>query len=141
MESTMRITRQAFAAATAVGLAAAGGSAYTAANTGTPSTTAGQGQATASGYAVSGYQYVFDALGGATGDQIASVAFTLTPSTGTVAATEARIRFVATTGTYYDCTVGTTDATTGATTWTCGTSGLKVSTINTVDIAAVSHHA
>jgi hypothetical protein len=136
----MRITRQALAATAAVAVAAAGGSAYTAANTGTPSTTAGQGAADASGYAVSAYQYVLAALANPTGDEIASVNFTLTPTTGTVAATEARVRLVKL-GTYYDCTVGTTNATTGASTWTCATAGLKVSTIDVVDIVGVSHHA
>jgi hypothetical protein len=133
----MKLTRNVLVAAAAVGVAAAGGSALTAANTGTPLTSAGQGEADATGFAVSDFKYVLATNTASTGDEVASVTFTLTAS-NSVPATNVRLQLVKANA-YYGCTVGT--ATGGATPVTCTTTGQKVLAIDTVDIVAVSHHA
>lgn len=133
----MRLNRSTLAAAAAVGLVAAAGSAITAANTGTPSTSAGQAATTTTGFAVSNVDYTLAAPAAASGDQLASVEFTLTAANGNNIAQEARVQLVGT-GAYYTCVV-VAGATTPAVNWTCATGGLLVSTIDTLDIVAVSN--
>lgn len=92
----MKLSKQVLAAAAAVGIAAAGGSAFTASNT-TPATAVGQGASTTSGYAVTNVLYTLNpSTADATGDTITAVAFDTAPSTGTVKATQARVRLTAT---------------------------------------------
>ncbi len=133
----MRLTRSTVVTAATVGLAVAGGSALTAANSGTPVTSAGQAATTTAGFAVSNVDYTLASTAAATGDQLASVEFTLTATAGHNIAQEARVQLVST-GAYYTCTV-VTGATAPAVNWTCATSGLLVSTIDTLDIVAVSN--
>jgi hypothetical protein len=135
----MRISRSALTAAAAIGIAAAGGSAFTAANTGTPLTSAGQAATVTTGFAVSNVDYTLAPVAAATGDQLASVEFTLTASGSNNISQEARVQLVST-GAYYTCTV-VAGATAPAVNWTCATSGLLVSTIDTLDIVAVSNSA
>jgi hypothetical protein len=133
----MKITRNVLAISAAVGVAAAGGSALTAANTGTPLTSAGQGATVTTGFAVSNVDYTLAPTANATGDQLASVEFTLTASGSNNIAQEARVQLVST-GAYYTCAV-VAGAVAPAVNWTCATSGLQVSTIDTLDIVAVSN--
>lgn len=133
----MKLVTQALAAAAVVGVAAGGGSAFTANNTGVSITAAGEGSSTTAGFAVSGIDYTF-AAAGTTGNQIASVAFTLTATTSS-AATAARVRLVSGTGTYYDC--GTPTSTTGlVATFSCSiTSAVTALQADVLDIAAISN--
>ena len=133
----MRLSRSALAGATAVGIAVAGGSALTAGNTGTPLTSAGQAATTTTGFAVSNVDYTLAATAASTGDQLASIEFTLTASATNNIAQEARVQLVAT-GAYYTCAV-VAGGVAPAVNWTCATSGLLVSSIDTLDIVAVSN--
>ena len=133
----MRISRSALAITAAVGVAVAGGSAFTAANSGTPDTSAGQGQTTTTGFAVSNVDYNLADFPDATGDQLASVTFTLTADAGNNVAQEARVQLVATAD-YYDCTIAAGGAG-QAVNFTCDTTGQLVSAIDTLDIVAVSN--
>ena len=143
----MRITRQALAAATAVGLAAAGGSAFTAANTGTPTSSLGQASTVTSGFAVSGVKYVLDDF--TRSDYLITVTFSLTATATHDVAKQARIRVVkptSTTGDYYSCNVAA--AVGQVTAVSCpinngaaGTGGVLVSTVNALDIVATSEQA
>jgi hypothetical protein len=135
----MRITRQALAATAAVAVAAAGGSAYTAANTGTPLAAAGQESTVTAGFAVSAVKYILDPL--ATGDELATVTLTLSPTnTAANVAAQVRVQLVST-GSYYECSL-VAGATAPATNWTCTITGdLKVLAIDTLDIVAVSQPA
>ncbi|MCW2613191.1 MAG: hypothetical protein JWN08_185 [Frankiales bacterium] len=137
----MRMKRSSLAITAALGLAVAGGSAFTAGNTGTPVASAGFQATDTAGFAVSDVQYELGAnanLAGDTGDDVVKVNFTLTPATGALGATRARVRLVKA-DLYYTCTTAsTTGVTDGVTTWTCTTTGLESSAIDTLEIVAVS---
>jgi phage-related tail protein len=132
----MKITRQALAAAAAIGLAAAGGSAFTAGNSVPTSTRVGQAAQVTSGYAVSNVTYTLDAnLGDGTGDDVVEVSMTVAPDNGgTVNAKQVRVRVVSG-STYYTCT-NATPAT--STAWTCALPNLPASTLNTLDVVATN---
>lgn len=135
----MRMKRSSKTIVLALGLAIAGGSAFTATNSGTPVASAGFGSTVTGGFAVSGVQYELGAATGDSGNDVVRVRFILTPAGGALGASQARVRLVSG-GAYYD-TCDTTDAkgvANGATTWICTTAGLETSAINVLDIVAVS---
>ena len=133
----MRIPRSALAATAAVGLAVGGGSALTAANTTTPLTSAGQAATTTTGFAVSNVDYNLAPVADATGDQLASVTFTLTATAGQNVAQEARVQLVSG-NPYYTCTIAAGGAG-QAVNFSCTTTGQLASTVDTLDIVAVSN--
>ncbi|MCW2723374.1 MAG: hypothetical protein JWN35_295, partial [Frankiales bacterium] len=98
----MKLSKQVLAAAAAVGIAAAGGSAFTASNTGTPDANVGQGASNdTGGYNITGVSYTLDTTAtDGHGDHITKVTFSTTPltTTGNLGnpATKARIRLVKT---------------------------------------------
>ena len=100
--------------------------AFAAANT-VPNTKAGDGLGTVSGYTVTSVVYTLNATDPSTLD---SVSFDL----GAAAATgQVKVQLVATTGSWYACTLGT------GTTWSCATTGLTVSTIDQLRVVAASN--
>ena len=101
--------------------------AFAAANT-VPATKAGDGLGVVSGYTVTGVVYT---LNGTDPSTLDSVLFDL----GAAAATgKVKAQLVATTGTWYACTLVPT-----TTTWTCTTTGLTVSSINQLRVIASSN--
>lgn len=99
--------------------------AFAAANT-VPATKAGDGLGVVSGYTVTSVAYTLNATNPNTLD---SVSFDVG-----AAATVVKAQLVATTGTWYACTVvGVT------TTWTCTTTGLTVSSIDQLRVVASSN--
>lgn len=139
----MRITRQALAAAAAVGVAAAGGSAFTASNT-LPTEAAGQGSTGTAGYTVSAVKYELDSTA-SRGDYLITTKFSIAPTSGGGNALQVKVRLV-TGGDYYSCT--RPDAAGAPQAWSCiiasgavGSGGLQVSTVNTLDVVAVSQLA
>lgn len=152
----MRTSRPTAAALAVVGLVAAAGSAFTAANTDTPIASAGYEGTATSGFAVSAVKYELGdggAAGGDKGNDVDTVEFTLTPSNAAaLGAQQARVRLVkadagppvVAEGGYYDCTTTDTDAgtTNGVVTFTCDVTtagaGVEAADINTLDIVAVS---
>jgi hypothetical protein len=121
----MRMPRNKMAAVAAVGLVAAGGSAFTASNV-VPESAAGYGAQTVSGYTASDITYGLKTplAGDATDEEVATVTFVVTPTdTDTGAATKARARVTGTgtaaTAVYADCTAATPAATAPATKWQC----------------------
>jgi hypothetical protein len=143
----MRMKRSSIAITAALGLAIAGGSAFTAANTGTPLASAGFGQEDTDGFDVTAVKYQFgvnDDHTAGTGDDIDEVQFTLTPNgpAGSLAASQVRVRLVKADDYITNCsvtsgTVGTAGGT-AATTWSCVTGGVNTLDIDTLDIVAVS---
>ena len=100
--------------------------AFAAANT-VPATKAGDGLGVVSGYTVTGIQYTLNATDPNTLD---AVKFDL----GAAAATgQVQAQIVATTGTWYTCTLDT------GTVWECDTTGLVVSTIDQLRVIAASN--
>ena len=100
--------------------------AFAAANT-VPATKAGDGLGVVSGYTVTGVQYTLNATNPNTLD---AVTFDL----GAAAATgQVQAQLVATTGTWYACTLDT------GTVWECDTTGLVVSTIDQLRVIASSN--
>ncbi len=134
----MRNNRPKLAAVAVVGLVAAGGSAFTAANTTTPSTSVGQAAEVTTGYAVDNVEYTLGLLAGATGDDIATVTFDLEADAGANVADKARVRLVST-GNYFECTTGTAAGQTVS--FSCAITGTDASAVNTLDIVAVSDHS
>ena len=108
----MRKTHRKMAVIAAAGLVAAGGSAFTAANT-VAATSAGFGAEAVTGFTVSDITYGLTTLSGtATDEEVDQVSFTLTADTdGTGPATSARARVTgaasstADDAVYYDCTI------------------------------------
>ncbi|RJP51265.1 MAG: hypothetical protein C4557_08355 [Anaerolineaceae bacterium] len=98
--------------------------AFAAANT-VPDTKAGDGSGTVSGYTVTSVVYT---LNGTDPSTLDSVAFDVG-----AAASQVKVQLVATTGSWYDCTLGT------GTTWSCTTTGLDVSTIDQLRVVAASN--
>jgi hypothetical protein len=138
MEPIMKLTRNGLAVATAVGVAAAGGSAFTASNTFENTVAAGQGSTVTAGYAVSAVKYVLDDF--AESNELNSVNFTLTPTDASAELpTQVRIRLR--TGSYTNCTAGAA-AIAPATNWLCAQAeDFLVSSVTTLDIVAVSQPA
>ena len=100
--------------------------AFAAANT-VPDTKAGDGLGVVSGYTVTNIEYVLNASNPNTLD---AVKFDL----GAAAATgQVQAQLVATTGTWYACTLDT------GTVWECDTTGLVVSTIDQLRVIASSN--
>ena len=98
--------------------------AFAASNT-VPATKAGDGTGVVSGYTVTGVAYTLNATTPTTLDQ---VSFDLG-----AAATQVKVQLVATTGTWYTCTLDT------GTVWECDTTGLTVSTIDQLRVIAASN--
>jgi hypothetical protein len=98
--------------------------AFAAANT-VPDSHAGAGSGDISGYTVSAVAYNLNATDPATLD---SVDFTLS-----AAATQVKIKLVASGSTWYDCSVVTSNN------WTCDTSGASVSTMDELNVVATSN--
>lgn len=100
--------------------------AFAAANT-VPATKAGDGLGVVSGYTVTSVAYTLNATNPNTLD---SVSFDL----GAAAATgQVKAQLVATTGTWYACTL------TAGTVWSCTTTGLTVSSIDQLRVVAASN--
>lgn len=133
----MRLNRSTLATAAAIGLVAAGGSAFTAANTGTPLTSAGQKSEVTTGFAVSAVDYVLAPNASGTGSQLDKITFTLTADATHNISSEARVQLVGGAA-YYACTV-VAGATAPAVNWTCSTPGLEVNLIDKLNIVAVSN--
>jgi hypothetical protein len=121
-----------------VAVAAAGGSAFTAANTGTPLASAGQQATVTTGFTVSDVKYVLDDY--SRSDYLITVKFTLTPSGSNKAATQARVRVVGGSD-YYPCTVNIGVWSCAINNGTAGSGGVLVNSVNTLDISAVSEPA
>lgn len=133
----MRMNRSALAVTAAIGLAVAGGSAFTASNTTTPVASVGQASTVTGGFAVSGLEYTLDEL--TTGDEIATVEFVLTAAANTNVAAKARVRLV-TGAPYYECTTGAVSL--QAVAFSCAiTDDLAASAVDTLDIVGVSDYA
>lgn len=98
--------------------------AFAAANT-VPATKAGDGLGVVSGYTVTSVAYTLNAT---TPNTLDSVSFDVG-----AAATVVKVQLVATTGSWYACTLGT------GTTWSCTTTGLTVSTIDQLRVIAASN--
>jgi len=98
--------------------------AFAASNT-VPDTLAGDGVGTVSGYTVTSVAYTLNATDPSTLD---SVAFDVGATATTV-----KVQLVATTGSWYACTLGT------GTTWSCTTTGLDVSTIDQLRVVAAGN--
>lgn len=98
--------------------------AFAAANT-VPATKAGDGLGVVSGYTVTSVVYT---LNGTDPSKLDSVAFDVG-----AAASQVEVQLVATTGSWYTCTLGT------GTTWSCATTGLDVSTIDQLRVVAASN--
>jgi hypothetical protein len=143
---TMRMKRSSIAITAALGLAVAGGSAFTAANTGTPVASAGWAATDTAGFDVQDVEYTFGVNGdvtAGTGDDVDQIEFTLDPALGALGATQVRVRLVKADNYYTNCAA--TAATTanegqpnGVTTWRCDTTGLNTLAIDTLDIVALS---
>ena len=155
----MRNTRNKIAAVAAIGLVAAGGSAFTAANSDTPMASAGYQGTVTTGFAVSAVEYELgdptNPLAVDTGNDVVARQFTLDPADDNLPAKQVRVRLSKkqarakadggdiAEGGYYTCTVvGTPSAAPGAaTTWNCATAlptPLESIDINTLDIVANS---
>lgn len=135
----MLLNRSTLAAAVAVGLAAAAGSAFTAANTGTPTTSVGQASTVTGGFAVSNVKYLLDTTM-TTGDRVDKVTFTLTASGTSNVAQQARLRLV-TGAAYYECVVAAASLQATDVTCTIAAPNLTSSQVNTLDIVATSDKA
>ncbi len=98
--------------------------AFAAANT-VPATKAGDGLGVVSGYTITSVAYT---LNGTDPSTLDSVAFDLG-----AAATVVKVQLVATTGSWYACTLGT------GTTWSCATTGLTASSIDQLRVVATSN--
>jgi hypothetical protein len=98
--------------------------AFAAANT-VPDTKAGDGLGVVSGYTVTDVAYT---LNGTDPSTLDSVSFDVG-----AAAAQVEVQLVATTGSWYACTLGT------GTTWSCATTGLDVSTIDQLRVVAASN--
>lgn len=98
--------------------------AFAAANT-VPATKAGDGLGVVSGYTVTAVAYT---LNGTDPSTLDSVSFDVG-----AAATTVKVQLVATTGSWYDCTLGS------GTTWSCDTTGLTVSSIDQLRVIATSN--
>jgi hypothetical protein len=118
MDTRMKLSKQVLAAAAAVGIAAAGGSAFTGSNTmPTTPTSVGQGVSNVSGYTVSNVAYTLGALTEvAEGDHIQSVTFDTVGAD--VVATNGRVRLVSTDA-WTTCVRGTSDPVAKTATFTC----------------------
>jgi hypothetical protein len=112
MDTRMKLTKQVLAAAMAVGIAAAGGTAFTASNT-TPATAVGQTAQVVSGYTITAVVYGMDATAGSE-DKVKTVTFDANPTGGDagVTATAAKFRLTGS-GAFAAC--GTPTASAGAT--------------------------
>jgi len=97
--------------------------AFAAANT-VPTSKAGEGSGTVSGYTVSDIHYDLDATDPTTLDD---VTFTLDSAATTVEA-----KLVSSGGTWYDCTNSSGNS------WTCTTTGLTVNSVDNLDVVATS---
>ncbi len=98
--------------------------AFAAANT-VPATKAGDGLGVVSGYTVTSVTYTLNAADPSTLDE---VSFDLG-----AAASQVKAQLVATTGTWYACTLDT------GTVWKCDTTGLTVSSIDQLRVVAASN--
>jgi len=98
--------------------------AFAAANT-VPDTKAGDGSGVVSGYTVTSVVYT---LNGTTPTTLDEVSFDLG-----AAAAQVQVQLVATTGTWYACTLDT------GTVWQCDTTGLTVSSIDQLRVIAASN--
>ncbi len=98
--------------------------AFAAANT-VPATKAGDGSGVISGYTVTSVVYTLNGTDPTTLDE---VSFDLG-----AAATQVQAQLVATTGTWYACTLDT------GTVWQCDTTGLTVSSIDQLRVVAASN--
>ena len=98
--------------------------AFAASNT-VPDTKAGDGTGAVSGYTVTGVAYTLNAPTPPTLDMVSF-------DVG-AAATQVKVQLVATTGTWYTCTLDT------GTVWECDTTGLTVSTIDQLRVIAASN--
>ncbi|MEK6754014.1 MAG: hypothetical protein AABZ00_17280 [Chloroflexota bacterium] len=98
--------------------------AFAAANT-VPATKAGDGTGAVSGYTITSVVYT---LNGTTPTTLDSVSFDLG-----AAATQVKAQLVATSGTWYACTL------TAGTTWSCTTTGLTVTSIDQLRVVAASN--
>jgi len=139
---TLRMKHSSIVITSAVALAVAGGSAFTASNTGTPIAAAGF-QATASdGFTVTDVEYDFGALATSdTGNDIAQVAFTLDPIVATAgSATQARVRLVVGAD-FFDCSSADASGAGVARTFTCAITSTETADVDTLEIVAVSQAA
>ncbi len=98
--------------------------AFAASNT-VPDTKAGDGSGTVSGYTVTSVAYT---LNGTDPSTLDTVSFDLGAAAATV-----KVQLVATTGSWYACTLDT------GTVWDCDTTGLDVSTIDQLRVVASSN--
>ncbi len=98
--------------------------AFAAANT-VPATKAGDGSGAVSGYTITSVEYT---LNGTDPSTLDSVSFDVG-----AAAAQVEVQLVATTGSWYSCTLGT------GTVWSCTTTGLDVSTIDQLRVVAASN--
>lgn len=100
--------------------------AFAASNT-VPDTKAGEGSGTVTGYTVTDVVYNLNTTDPS---KLDSVAFDLG---ATALAGQVKVQLVATTGTWYGCTLDT------GTVWECATTGLDVSTIDQLRVVAASN--
>lgn len=98
--------------------------AFAAANT-VPATKAGDGSGVVSGYTITNVVYT---LNGTDPSTLDSVSFDVG-----AAAAQVEVQLVATTGSWYACTLGT------GTVWECATTGLTASSINQLRVVAASN--
>jgi hypothetical protein len=98
--------------------------AFAAANT-VPATKAGDGSGAVSGYTVTNVVYT---LNGSDPSTLDMVTFDLSAAAATV-----EVQLVATTGSWYSCTLDT------GTTWECDTTGLTASSIDQLRVVAASN--
>jgi hypothetical protein len=109
MDTRMKLTKQVLAAAAAVGIAAAGGTAFTNSNTGGVNAV-GQTAQAVSGYTISAVAYGMDATTG-NEDKVKTVTFDANPADGDtgVTATAAKFRLTGS-GAFADCGAPTASA-------------------------------
>jgi hypothetical protein len=142
----MRMKRSPLVITAALGLAIAGGSAFTASNT-VAATSAGQGAQTITGFAVSSVEYTRGAVNASTEDEVATARFRLTaavPANGAATFARARLRGANTAAAtnYVACAVDagatTTLATQGANIWNCTfPAGVKAVDVDSLQVVAV----
>ena len=134
----MRMKRSPLAVTAALAVAVAGGTAFTAGNTGTPDTSVGQASTVTTGFTVANVEYTLDAL--SIGDHLASVSFTLEAEAGANVANKARVRLVAGAD-YYECVTGTPVGQVVGFTCDLTTVAVTANAVDTLDIVGVSDHS
>ena len=133
----MRMKRSALAITAAVGLAVAGGTAFTASNT-VADTSAGQGESVTTGFTADNVEYTLDAISTpTTGDKIVSVSFDLVADDAdALPAGQARVRILST-NSYSECDTPVVAGAVASFDCTLSVS-VAASAADTLDIVAVS---